>query len=251
MDYNRHYTLKEPRNPLVPVEKFLDLTSGTTRRGPALRADRRGELGTDQFNLETNLEACRDDGDGSMGWGIIAHHKANRSGSDLYRKIVWDDHQVDGMHDQLHGDGDVESTANTGGDGLEGEEWITSGGGRYVVKGHGSWGDTSASKCSSDRDSNGHISTTLRLLAGRSREPDEAGHAGVARVLGFNKQRGGILLSPKGVTGFKDWYLKRNYLAKATSKSEAAPKSKYIRKLVLSSWKHNGAGAATVRVFLS
>lgn len=92
MDYNRYYMLKELRNFFVSVEKFFDLISGIICRGSVFRADRRGELGTDQFNLEINLEVCRDDGDGLMGWGIIVYYKVNRSGSDLYRKIVWDDY---------------------------------------------------------------------------------------------------------------------------------------------------------------
>lgn len=50
-----------------------------------------------------------------------------------------------------------------------------------------------------------------------------------------------------GVLGLKEWYHNRNLVSKATSREESPPKPKYLQKLVLSSWKHNGFGARGVR----
>jgi hypothetical protein len=53
------------------------------------------------------------------------------------------------------------------------------------------------------------------------------------------------------VLALKEWYGKRTALQKAMSKSETPPKAKYIRRLVLSSWKHSGAGAGAVSFRIS
>ncbi|KAL2608289.1 hypothetical protein R1flu_026862 [Riccia fluitans] len=120
----------------------------------------------------------------------------------------------------------------------------------YIVKGHGSWGHFGDSPCSQD------------LNASESTSPKKAP---TAKSLTFDSDRGlslsgyskeGHLLHTGttgvgGVSGLKEWYKNRTLILKATSKVDAPPKQKYLRKLVLSSWKHKGAGGATIFNILS
>ncbi|KAL3676041.1 hypothetical protein R1sor_025989 [Riccia sorocarpa] len=121
---------------------------------------------------------------------------------------------------------------------------------RYTVTGHGSWGHFGDSTCphdlqSGESNSPRRSATTSSLNLHSERRLSLIGCSKEGHVLHTGTTGVG------GVSALKEWYKNRSLILKATSKVEAAPKSKYLRKLVLSSWKHNGGGGATIFNILS
>ncbi|KAG6543660.1 hypothetical protein Mapa_014843 [Marchantia paleacea] len=118
---------------------------------------------------------------------------------------------------------------------------------RYVVKGHGSCGDFSDSSISSFSES---AETTIptktpavkSAIEAQNYESSPSGALCLKEEVTSTPGTSGV----GGVSGLKEWFKNRTLILKATSKAEVPPKSKYLRKLVLSSWKHNGSGGAAI-----
>lgn len=121
---------------------------------------------------------------------------------------------------------------------------------RYVVKGHGSSDDFGDSQISNYSESAETTITTKSPAVKSAIEAQKSDYESSPSGALCLKEE--VTSTPGtsgvgGVSGLKEWFKNRTLILKATSKAEVPPKSKYLRKLVLSSWKHNGSGGAAVR----
>ncbi|CAM6091839.1 unnamed protein product [Calypogeia fissa] len=192
-----------------------------------------------------NLEAShkkgvgdRRDGDkinkrSTNGHGLVFHHR--QGSGDLYTKLHHSDFEDNLSWEDYSRRNSYKSSSTSG----EPQ--------RFVVKGYGSWGDIDGKTSSPTLIYNENSTCPTKPQVGKlSSVPAEYKNFPSTILEGIppspppgsSSRAGG-----GGVLGLKEWYKNRTLVSKATSQEEAPTKPKYLRKLVLSSWKHNGSGA--------